>query len=82
MHISLPADESNQEVAHELQDDAYGLVIASDGNHRVWRDPFPGGQGDPLAGRDISCPPGIETCHPVTRRSQAPAGESILYSLR
>ena len=50
MHICLPADESNQEVTYEIQDDAYGLVIAADCNHRVWRSDFPGGQRDPVAG--------------------------------
>jgi hypothetical protein len=60
MHICLPADESNQEVTYEIQDDAYGLVIAADGNHRVWRGAFPGGQRDPVAGQGISCPLEIE----------------------
>ena len=57
MHIGLPADEYNQEVTYELQDDAYCLVIAADCNHWIRRGAFPGGQRDPVAGRDISCPP-------------------------
>ena len=76
MHICLPADESNQKVTYG-QDDAYGLVIAADGNHRVWRGAFPGGQGDRVVSQDISYPLEIEACKPVTRQSQAPSGESI-----
>jgi len=48
MHNCLPADESNREVTYEIQDDAYGLVIAADCNHWVWRGTFPGGQVDPV----------------------------------
>lgn len=44
------ADESKLKVTYEIQDDAYGLVIAADGNHWVWRGAFPGGQRDPVAG--------------------------------
>ena len=61
MHICLPADESNQEVTYEIQDDAYGLVIAADGNHRVWRGAFPGGQRDPVVGKGSSYPLEAET---------------------
>jgi hypothetical protein len=48
IHISLPADESNQEVIYENQDDAEGLVIAADCNYRVWPGVFPGDQLDPV----------------------------------
>jgi len=53
-------------VTHEIQDDAYGLVIAAHGNHWVWRGAFPCGQRDPVAGSGISCPLEIEACTPIT----------------
>ena len=56
MHISLPADESNQEVTYEIQDDADGLVIAADCNHWVWPVAFHGGIVDPVVGEGISYP--------------------------
>ena len=77
MHICFLADESIQEVTCEIQDDADGLDIAADCNHRVWPGAIPGGQVDPVIGQDISNPAGIEACKPVTRRLQAPAGGSI-----
>jgi TPR repeat protein len=81
MHICLPADESIKEVTHELQDDAYGLVIAADGNHRVWRGAFPGGQGDPVVGQDISCPLENEACGTERRLPRSWCGPMEVFSL-
>ena len=71
MHICLPADESNQKVTYG-QDDAYGLVIAPNGNHRVWRSAFPGGQGDRVAGQDISSPLEIRLFSGIDLRGGGP----------
>ena len=62
MHICPPADESNKEVTYEIEDDAYVLVIAADGNHWVWRGAFPGGQRNPVGGSG-------HIMAPTTRRS-------------
>lgn len=54
IQVSAAGDKSTDEVTHERQDDAEGLVAAADDHYRVWRGGFAGDQVDPVAGQKIS----------------------------